>query len=125
MLFYLFFFLLSVFSFLDFLAFILFTKLDKKSKWGESCNQMGKIMYFLKLEIKFLDWLTIRFLQIFSQTFRIAEVTVLPGNSFLHCGSLRNIGLAIGILDEFLWLIPPFYLFSERRTLHKKVEDIV
>jgi hypothetical protein len=34
---------------------------------------------------------------------RIAEVTVLPGNSLLHRGSFRDIGLAIGILDEFLW----------------------
>jgi hypothetical protein len=33
--------------------------------------------------------------------------------------------LAIGILDEFLWLISLFHIFSKRRALHEKVKDTV
>ncbi len=61
-------------------------------------------MYLLKLEIKCPEQLTLGFLYIFSQALPIAEIAVLSGNSFLHCGPLRDISLAIGVLDKLLWL---------------------
>jgi hypothetical protein len=31
----------------------------------------------------------------------------------------------MGILDEFLWFIPPVHFFSQRRILNKEVKNIV
>ena len=58
------------------------------------------------------------------QTVLIAEVNVLPCHGLPDGRSLGNIGLAAGILNQFLWLDAPIHLSSVRsHAFDEEVEN--
>jgi hypothetical protein len=51
----------------------------------------------------------------------IAKVKQIPSDLLLYRSSLWDIGLAIGILDEFFWFRPPVQFFPPHRHIFNEI----
>jgi len=65
-------------------------------------------------------FLRLPFLKKFSQAFPIAKIVIFPLDSLPNGCSFRNIGLATGVLNKFLWLRSPAPFFPPHGHVFNK-----
>ena len=68
------------------------------------------------------SWVILRLcLKEFSKTFLAAKVKPSPANLFLKSRSFRNVGLAVGILNELFWVSLSVQFFPSLSHVFNKV----
>ena len=84
-----------------------------------------KLNSYLRLRVEVFQFFSRCFLfKEFSQTFLVTEIVISPSDSFSNGSSLLDIGLTIGILDEFFWFrLPIQFLPLFKYPIHQVAKD--